>query len=95
MGADVASVWDRGGQTLLQMMPKSRANPTDAQTKVFDSNLNSAPGSAWVPVVLILGNVSCYKKKGTHGSPVSSWQALRARGSVSALRQKTQMFNGV
>lgn len=46
----------------------------------------------------ILGNVRfCLKKKkkGTHGSPVSSWQALRTRGSVSALQQKAQMFDNV
>lgn len=36
MGADVASVWDRGRQTLLEMMLKSRVNPTDPQMKVSE-----------------------------------------------------------
>lgn len=34
IGADVASVLDRGGKTPLQTAPKSRANPKAAQKKV-------------------------------------------------------------
>lgn len=85
------------------MTPKSRANPTDAQTKVSTLTSEVSTCASMCSGCRFINTGKCEmpllkkkkKKTGTHGSPVISWQALRARGSVSALQRKTQMFNSV
>lgn len=54
MGADVASVLDRGGKTPSQAAPKSRANSQSCSKESCNCGLKAAPGLTCVPVVALL-----------------------------------------